>query len=197
LGGAISDGLAGKPFGHRRLVELDEKALTELVDGRQPIGRQAQRRPAHGEPDIFEIIVGGKRCRLEAGEAVKARHFAQPMHDSEVPDGAQQRIVIPIPCVPRQRLGIKQRARRVVANRRIAACEDVELGQLWRQRCILITAAPELLEPGENILVGVPFERGPQSRIEASPLPDVRRALRGIEITVSVVRVFEATGQLN
>ena len=38
LGRVIPDGIAGKPFGHRRLVKLDEEAFPKLLDGGQPIG---------------------------------------------------------------------------------------------------------------------------------------------------------------
>jgi hypothetical protein len=161
---------------------LDEKAFAELFDSRQPVGRQAQRCPVHCEPDVLEVAIRGGRRGLEAGEAVEARNLAQAMHDDKLADRPETGIIVRIPEAPHKGFGVKQRARHVVANRRLTACEDVEFRELWRQRRVLVMATPQLLESSKDILVGVPFERCSQRRIEASRLRNVGWALRRIEI---------------
>jgi hypothetical protein len=109
----MPDRLAGEPFGDRRLVELYEKPLSKLLDGRQPVGAQAQRRPVHCEPDIFEVAVCGSRCGLEAGEAVEAAYLAQPMYDDKAPD---RHIVLPATTsLERNDIGGSPRDRFVIA----------------------------------------------------------------------------------
>ncbi len=158
LCGAIPDGLTRQPFSHRRLVELDEKAFAKLLDGGQPVGPQAQRRPVHGKLGVFKIAISRSRRGLKAGEAVEATQLAQPMDDDEVADRSQKRTVIRVPCTSGQGFGTKERARLVIADCRLAAREDIKFRQLRRQRCILITATAQLLQAAKDIVVGVTFE---------------------------------------
>ena len=64
--------VARKPLPDRGLVEMDEDALPELLDRRQPVGVTRDRRAAYRELDILDLAVRGRRRRLEPREAVEA-----------------------------------------------------------------------------------------------------------------------------
>ena len=73
--GAFKDGHAGKPLGERVRRKMDEDALAELLDRRQPVGVLTEGRAFDGEADVFEFIARERR-RLEAREPVDAGDLA-------------------------------------------------------------------------------------------------------------------------
>ena len=70
----------------RRLVEMDEDALAELLNCGQPIGVARDGRAANGQLNVFDAAISFRRRCLETREAVEARDLPQAMHGDEVLD---------------------------------------------------------------------------------------------------------------